>query len=402
MPSIFSPLKLKHLTLPSRILRAATYENMADPDGCVGEQHARLYQKLATGGAGTIITGFSYVSRQGRALQPFQAGIANDEHIEAWKKVIDRVKQADPNCRIILQIAHTGRQTDRKATGETPVGAGPVRCTYFLSRVHTLTESETAAQVKIFGQACKRASRAGFDAVQIHSAHGYLIHQFLSPYTNRRHDRYGENRFLFLKEVLEDARSRTSIPIILKMSGSEDRPRAITPDLTSAYISEIEHLNIVDAIEISYGTMEIAFNIMRGGHPLDPVLHHNYLFTRFGPAFLWFFKHFVFHWYKRRFLPFSPMYNLENAIHIKKKTNSTIPLLVTGGIRSVEHIREVIEKHGFDGVTMCRPFICEPDIVTKFSSNLSKKSLCTSCNLCAVNCDSPNPLKCYRPGSENR
>ncbi|MFZ2955743.1 MAG: NADH:flavin oxidoreductase [Candidatus Ozemobacteraceae bacterium] len=401
MTSIFSPLPLKRLTLPTRILRAATFENMADPSGCVGERHGALYEALAKGGVGTIITGFSYVSRQGRALQPFQAGIAGEEHVEAWKHVIERVKKADPSCKIILQIAHTGRQTGRKATGQAVVGAGPVRCTYFLSRVHTLTEPEVAAQARVFGEACKRAARAGFDAVQIHSAHGYLIHQFLSPYTNRRHDKYGEDRALFLKEVLREARSQTSIPIILKMSGSEDRLRAITPDLTSAYIRQIEPLNIVDAVEISYGTMEIAFNIMRGGHPLEPVLRHNHLFTRFGPAFLWLFKNIIFHWYKRRFLSFSPMYNLENAVAIKKKTNSAIPLLVTGGIRSGGQIQEILDKHCLDGVTLCRPFICEPDIVAKFRSDPRAKSLCTSCNLCTVNCDSQNPLRCYRTGKEN-
>ena len=395
MATIFEPLVCRRLTLPTRIVRAATYENMADERGRVGERHAELYERLARGGAGTIITGFGYVSRQGRALQPFQAGIADEEHVEAWKPVIERVKRADPACRVILQIAHTGRQTGRAATGQAVVGAGPVRCTYFLSRVHTLTTNETAAQARGFGEACERAARAGFDAVQIHAAHGYLIHQFLSPFTNRRRDRYGSDRSLFLKEVLREARSRTKIPLLLKMSGAEDRPRAITPELTAAYIREIEPLDAVDAIEISYGTMEIAFNIIRGGHPLDPVLRYNQLFTRFGSAFCWFFRNVVFDWYKRRFLPFSPKYNLENALAIKKASRSAIPLLVTGGIRTVAQIREIVEERGLDGVTLCRPFIREPEIVAKFRADPRAVSRCTNCNLCTVHCDSPHPLRCH-------
>lgn len=395
MTMIFEPLGCRRLTIPTRILRAATYENMADPAGRVGEGHAALYERLARGGAGTIITGFAYVSRQGRALQPFQAGIAGEEHVEAWKPVIERVKRADPTCRVILQIAHTGRQTGSAATGQAVVGAGPVRCTYFLSRVRTLTTEETAAQARVFGEACERAARAGFDAVQIHAAHGYLIHQFLSPYTNRRRDRYGGDRSLFLKEVLHEARSRTDIPILLKMSGAEDRPRALTPELTASYIREIEPLGIVDAIEISYGTMEIAFNIIRGGHPLEPVLRYNKLFTRFGEVFCRIFKHLIFPWYKRRFLPYSPKYNLENALAVKKLAQSAIPLLVTGGIRTAAQVREIVEERGLDGVTLCRPFIREPEIVAKFRSDSRAVSLCTNCNLCTVHCDSPFPLRCH-------
>jgi len=390
---MFQPLSLRRITLPHRILRAATFENMADAEGRVTDRLAGCYEALARGGAGTIITGFTFFTRQGRCMQPFQAGIADEGHVEAWKRVIDRVKAAEPGVKLFLQVAHTGRQTGREATGSTPVGAGPVRCTYFLSRVRTLREDEVPALARGFGEAVARAERAGFDGVQIHAAHGYLIHQFLSPHTNRRSDRYGQDRTLFLKEVLAEARARSGLPILLKMSGSEDARKGVRPDLVREYVREIARWDAVDAIEVSYGTMEIAFNIIRGGHPLDPVLIHNRLFTRFGPFLCQVFKKFIFPFYRQRFLPYEDLYNLENAVRIK--AGSDLPILVTGGIRSKGQIREILGRHGLDGVTLCRPFVREPDLVRKFREHDEERSTCTSCNMCTVMSDSPNPLRCY-------
>jgi len=394
---MFQQLQLRGLTLPGRILRAATFENMAEPDGKPGKGHAALYVRLALGGAGTIITGFAYTSLQGRAAQRFQAGIDAEDKVEAWKRVIGRVKQANPETKIILQMAHTGRQTISAVTGRPVVGAGPVRCTYFLSTVRTLTEPEAAAIVREFGRAVARAARAGFDAVQIHAAHGYLIHQFLSPHTNRRKDRYGDDPLLFLKEVLTEARSRSDIPVLLKMSGAEDRIPGLTPELVKTYVGQISRLCLADAVEISYGTMEYPLNIIRGGIPVDLALKHNRLFTRFGAIFLAVFKRFLLPWYKRRFLPYHDLYNIENAVTIKAA--SGIPILVTGGIRTKAHVRAILAERGLDGVTMSRPFIREPDIVSRFRENDNYRSLCTSCNLCTVMSDSLSPLRCYQlPG----
>ncbi|MBF0500416.1 MAG: NADH:flavin oxidoreductase [Candidatus Riflebacteria bacterium] len=390
---MFQPLRLKRLTLPHRIVRAATFENAADAGGRPGDRLGNIYEELARGEVGTIITGFTYICRQGHAMQPFQAGIDADDKIDPWKKIIERVKSANPETRIVLQIAHTGRQTLRDVTGHAVVGAGPVRCLYFLSRVRTLAEKEVAATARLFGEAVARAERAGFDAVQIHAAHGYLIHQFLSPHTNRRRDRYGEDRMLFLKQVLEEARSRSDLPILLKMSGAEDRLKGVSLSLVQTYIQEVERLNAADAVEISHGTMELAFNIIRGGHPLEPVLRHNMLFTRFGRLFAVIFRHLIYPIYRRQFIPYMDCYNLENAIAIKSAVK--MPVLVTGGIRSATQIRSILDRDGLDGVTLCRPFICEPDIVRRFREMPEYRSLCTSCNLCTVMSDSRNAVRCY-------
>jgi len=245
---MFQQLQLRGLTLPGRILRAATFENMAEPDGKPGKGHAALYVRLALGGAGTIITGFAYTSLQGRAAQRFQAGIDAEDKVEAWKRVIGRVKQANPETKIILQMAHTGRQTISAVTGRPVVGAGPVRCTYFLSTVRTLTEPEAAAIVREFGRAVARAARAGFDAVQIHAAHGYLIHQFLSPHTNRRKDRYGDDPLLFLKEVLTElVRELDRHSVRLQCEGGNFQLKAFRMDLEQL-LRQLLH-NAIEASE---------------------------------------------------------------------------------------------------------------------------------------------------------
>ncbi len=389
---MFEPLRLKRITLPHRMVRAATYDNMATPDGFPTELQAELFTDLARGDAGTIITGFTAVSCQGRALQAHQPAIDADDKIEPWARVLARVRKANPATKVILQIAHTGRQTGSASTGHPVVGAGPVRCRYFLSPVRTLTEAEVREKVAEFVRAAVRAEQAGFDGIQVHAAHGYLIHQFLSPHTNRRKDRYGADHLLFLEEIIAGIRERSGIPIFLKLSGSEDRSPGITIDLMKSYVRRIDRWE-VDAIEVSYGTMEIAFNIIRGGHPADVVLRHNRLFTRFGSLFCRAFKRFVYPWYKKRFFSYSDLYNLENAVALKSVSRT--PILLTGGVRSGAQIARVLGEYRLDGITMCRPFVCEPDIVAKLRRNRDYTSRCVNCNLCTVMSDSPYPMRCY-------
>lgn len=391
---MFTPLKLRRTTLPNRIVRAATFENMADAEGIPTAKFAELYKKLADGGARCIITGFNHTSREGRAMQPFQAGIDDSRKIAGWKQVIDNVKSAQPETQLFMQISHTGRQTLQRVTRMPVKGAGPVKCTYFRQPVKPLTTDEVKEKVDEYIRAAINAEEAGFDGIQIHCAHGYLIHQFMSPFTNNREDEYGDDRLLFLKQVVNGVKSAVKLPVFLKISAADDRQRGLNLPLVMSYWPDIDRLE-VDAIEISYGMMEVAFNIIRGEHPLDPVLKHNCLFNRYHPALRWLFKHFIYHWYKRSFIDYCDLYNLENAAKIK--AISKTPILVTGGIRKKSQIDYIINQRGIDGVTLSRPFVCEPDFVNRLATGSGEVvSGCTSCNLCTVMCDSRQPLRCYR------
>ncbi|RCK80338.1 MAG: NADH:flavin oxidoreductase/NADH oxidase [Candidatus Ozemobacter sibiricus] len=390
--TLWDPLVLPRLTLPHRVVRAATYDNLATPDGYPTAAQGELLAALACGGAGTIITGFAYVSRQGRALQGGQAGIDHDDKIAPWARVLEQVRRAEAGTKVLLQIAHTGRQTTAGATGRPVVGAGPVRCTYFLSPVRPLTEREIGGVVRSFVAAAERAWRAGFDGVQVHAAHGYLIHQFLSPRTNRRRDAYGADPLRLLREIVEGIRARTPLAILLKLSAGEDGRGGLTLDRVVDYARAIDAWE-VDALEISYGTMEIPLNIIRGAVPADVSLRYNPLFRRWGRVAIALFRRFLLPWYKKRFLPFQEMYNVDAAYRIARAVRT--PVLVTGGIRTGAQIAALVADRGLAGATLARPFIREPDFVARLRADPGRRSTCLSCNLCTVMCDSPYPLRCW-------
>ena len=387
---LFTPVALGCLDLKNRFVRSATYEGMADSCGVVSNELAGKYKQLAAGGVGAIVTGFCYISQQGRAMQPFQAGIVTQEHCSAWQKVVDSVKQEYPKVKLIMQIAHAGRQTLSSVTNSEVVGAGRRKCSYFRQKVRMLTDSEIVSIIEDFANAACLAQKAGFDGVQVHAAHGYLIHQFLSKYTNRRQDRWGSSH-LFLVEILNKIKSVCGdhFPVLVKLSHSDDRGVSVTD--TIELIKSLK--GAVDAVEISYGTMEYAVNIFRGSCPVEKVFEVNPLFNNMPRMVQCVWKLFRLKSYLRNLIPFSENYNLAAAKAVSDCT--TIPVFAVGGVRSVGSMVSIIRDSNLPVVSMCRPFICEPDIVKQIKEKDCRRSKCTNCNLCAINCDSKSALKCY-------
>jgi 2,4-dienoyl-CoA reductase-like NADH-dependent reductase (Old Yellow Enzyme family) len=375
------------MAISDKIIRSATLENMADENGVINvDKLFDLYKNIS---AKTIITGFVYVSENGHAMQDLQAGIINYEQELAWKELVDKLKSERKDLTLLMQLAHTGRQTTRK----NAVGASSIKCSYFRNKVRALSTEEVEGIINDFKTAAIRAKRAGFDGVQIHAAHGYLIHQFLPPYTNTRRDKYA-NGVLFLQEIINAVRlvCGKDFKIWLKISYADDR--GLTLDKTIQYLKTIE--NIVDAIEISYGTMEYALNIIRGDCPADIVLKINPVFNKHPKWVLALWKKFFAPNYIKKFKPFSVNYNYEAALKIKEEIKTTV--FLTGGIRKLKDIENIL-KSGIDGVSLCRPFICEPDLVGKIKEGLWVNSKCTNCNLCTVYCDTKNSVKCYQSRS---
>jgi 2,4-dienoyl-CoA reductase-like NADH-dependent reductase (Old Yellow Enzyme family) len=387
---LFTPVALKHITLPNRFVRSATYEGAADNKGIVSSKLADIYCELAKNGTGTIITGFCSICQQGKAMQPAQAGIDRDECIKPWSFITEKVKKANHQTKIFMQLAHTGRQTLSGVTGCEVVGAGTKRCNYFRQKVKALTNNQIETIITEFANAAMRAQQAGFDGVQIHAAHGYLIHQFLSPDTNQRKDKWSD-RNMFLVEVLKAVKHRCGehFPILIKLSHGDDK--ALTVDHTIETVKAIE--TYIDAAEISYGTMELALNIFRGDCPVETILKVNPMFNRI-PVFLqWLWKKFYLSSYRKRFKPFAENYNLDAAVKISQNTN--IPVMPVGGIRTLSSMIDIIENKQLAAVSLCRPLICQPDIVKRIAEGNWQKSKCTNCNLCAIYCDTNHSLRCY-------
>jgi 2,4-dienoyl-CoA reductase-like NADH-dependent reductase (Old Yellow Enzyme family) len=374
---------------------------MCDADGRPGPVYLKFYAGLAGRDLGALITGFAYVSSDGRAMQPGQAGLESDDKVADFRRVTDAVHQH--GCPIFLQLAHAGRQTVPAATGGDLYAPSPIKSPYFKHRPRPLTESQIERIIADFSAAARRAREAGFDGVQLHAAHGYLVHQFVHPALNQRKDIYGIDPArgigtAFLERIIDAIRSScgADYPLLVKVSAGD----SLRPPMTEAqFVHLVQALDArrVDAIEVSFGTMDHALNIFRGDSiPSDAILQYNPRYRTRSALKRWFWHTCVLPWLQRSFLPFTPMYNLSAALLAKQHTR--IPIISVGGFRSGPQIRTAIEERGVDFVSLCRPLLCEPDFVKRLRQDEHYESRCANCNRCAIMCDSGFPTHCY----ENR
>lgn len=388
-----TPLQLRNITIKNRFIRSATYDGYGDSNGMPIPETADFFSELAEGGVGAIITGFAYISRTGRAMQPRQYGIDSDDKIAPWKEIVRKVHEKTRDVRLFMQIAHCGRQTKEAMTGLPAVGVSSKKCTYYRQRVNVLDDGSILSIIDEFAEAARRAKDAGFDGVQLHGAHGYLIHQFLSPWTNTRKDRWADGP-LFMEKIIERTHELCGkdFPILVKLSFTEDRTPGVRLEDTVETVKRLEQLG-VDAVEISSGTLEYALNIMRGKCPLDVILKVNPTYSRIPRILQKIWKKFFSKYFLSKFIPFEENYNLAGAGEIKKHTS--LPVITVGGLRTVESMVSCITRSGLDAVSMCRPLVCEPDLPAKIIRGETTKARCTSCNLCTIYSDTPRTIRCY-------
>lgn len=401
---LFSPVKIGSHTLRNRIVRSATYEGLATPEGLVTPLYQKHYARLARLGAAAIVTGFAFVAREGRSMQPLQASVADDRNVAAWRSMNREVHEH--GARIYLQLAHTGRQTHSDATGVEVVAPGPKASSYFRSRPRALQEDEIPTRIGQFVQAARIAQSAGFDGVQLHAAHGYLVHQFLTPAVNCRHDRYGVDPTTgiaarFLGEILVGIRQACGqgFDCWIKVSHGDELRGGMNAQRFAALIRYLQD-QPVDAIEVSYGTMDHALNIFRGRIPLDRIVAHNPRYRIANPFLAALWKRIAAPFAARPLKAFEPGYNLSAARQAKEL--GSIPVISVGGFRSGTAMEDALQAGNCDLVALSRPFIAEPDFVRHLENDLKYQARCINCNQCAVMCDTPHPTLCYTRGHHER
>jgi len=192
MNQLFEPSSLSGIRVKNRIVRSATHEGIADEEGHPTEALIALYTRLAKGGVGAIIAGEAGVQRNGRSSANVSLMIHRDDFIEDYRRVAIAVHRY--GTPILFQLQYCGRQTNAKTIGGTPVAPSSLRDkVYREERPKALPEDEIEEIIENFIRAIERAKEAGFDGVQLHGAHGYLLSEFLSPHTNRRKDRWGRS-----------------------------------------------------------------------------------------------------------------------------------------------------------------------------------------------------------------
>lgn len=272
---IFNEAKISGITVKNRIFRSATHDGCAEPDGTPGDKLISKYVDLAKNEVGCIITGYAAVSKNGVSPYPKMLKIYDDSSVEKYKVLTEAVHKY--KVPIVLQIAHCGRQTSSKAIGESKVAPSSVFHAFYPDKAKELTENEIYGIISDFVTAAIRAEKAGFDAVQLHAGHGYLLHDFLSTYGNRRKDLWGgsvENRTRIVKLIIEGIKSKTDLPVWIKISAEDNRKEGMRLNSTAEICKILEKAGC-DAIEVSCGTVEDGMNTMRSKLlPMDAVFRY--------------------------------------------------------------------------------------------------------------------------------
>jgi 2,4-dienoyl-CoA reductase-like NADH-dependent reductase (Old Yellow Enzyme family) len=390
---VFGSATISGIRLKNRLIRSATHESMAESSGAPSAAHEQLYTALAKGGVGAVITGYAGVQQDGRTSYPGMLMMHDDTLIPAYRQLTDAVHRHD--TPIILQLAHCGRQTRSAVTGMKTVAPSALKDRIFNEeRPQELGERDIEAIISNFVSAARRAVKAGFDGVELHLAHGYLLAQFLSGYTNRRRDRWGgstENKFRIVAEIMRRIREEQgSFPVLAKINGFDQRPGGMRAE-EAITIARLLEASGCSAIEVSSGTIEEGLSIMRGAKlPVEPLLACNFRFKSMPVAL------------KKVLAPLLPLampvpklqrnYNLEVAKAIKKVVS--IPVVAIGCIHTLEDISAALGSGSADFVSMSRPFIIERDIVRKLYEGQQTASRCIRCNYCAIMIEE-GALRCW-------
>ncbi len=347
MAALFDQTTINNMTLNNRLVRSATWEGMCDPNGCPTNQLTNCYKDLAEGGVGLIISGYTFVRPDGKQL-PGKMGIHTDDFAASMQEMTKAVQEG--GSKICIQLVHAGGQTTTETAGRQPLAPSAVKVAQFPEVPVELTQDDINDLVKAFADGARRAKAWGFDAIQLHAAHGYLINQFLSPLTNRRSDEYGgslENRARFLMEVYRAVRSEvgSDYPVLVKLNGSDNLEGGLSAAdaLAAAKLLASEG---IDSIEVSGGTSASG---------------------KEGPIRVKIDK------------PELEGFNLDLAKEIKQAVNC--PVMSVGGFRSLEVINAALGA-GMDYVAFSRPFIREPNLAKRWQEGDTSPATCISCNGC--------------------
>lgn len=398
--ALFRPLTINKLSLSGRLFKSATSETRANPDGTVGDEYLAFYDPIARAGTPLIVTGNMYVSRDGQSTSSM-AGVDADSKIPGLQRLTKMVH--GQGSRIFAQINHCGRQVVPTAVGlSEAVAPSPVTELFIGTHPRTLSIKEIKTLVERFAQAAERCQRAGFDGVQLHAAHGYLINEFLTPYTNRRNDEYGgsfDNRLRFLIEIQRAVRIRVGpdYPVILKLNGSDYLPLRAGLDQSSLVrIALRMQEEGADAVEISVGHYESGMPVVRGtftrffrGMLASGTVDQLSWLRRFGFRFGWPLLALLFNliWPRRE------GFNLAYAR--KFKSALSIPVICVGGFIHRKPMQAAIDNEWCDAVSSGRAFIADPYLYQHLQEDVSGPQ-CRFCNAC-VGCIGAKPLDCYHP-----
>jgi len=370
-PLIFSPFTLGSIHLRNRVIMAAMGNNFSHPQGMVSDRAIAYYTERAKGGVGLIITEASPVSlsgrHRGRGLCAY-----DDSFLPGLRRLVTSIHAHGSD--IALQLHHAGRLADPEITRSSPLAPSPIPRGPGFPSPKEMSREEIQEVVSQFGSAARRAKEAGFDAVEVHGAHGYLIHQFLSPRTNKREDLYGgnpEKRARFALEVLKHVRQELgdSFPIFFRLSAKEFLNGGYLLEEALDWAKEIEKAG-ASAIHVSGGTTE---SLLGSAHVIPPMI-------------------------------FPDAYHIPLAAAIKKKVR--IPVVAVGRLGTPELAERILREGQADLIAAGRAFLCDPYWPLKAARGETDRIRpCVACNHCVWRLFQQEELSCFQNaalGNEGR
>lgn len=345
---IFSEGRIGGLRLKNRLIKAATAEGASEA-GQLTDAGLTMYRAVARGGAGLIITGGMTIVPSGMAGGRLM-WIFEDRFTESANRVVRAIRQAEPSCRVVAQICHMG------VHGDEAVGPSARTWPWSTRNPRALTIGEVKETIAAHAQAARRVCLAGFDGVEIHAAHGYLLSAFLSPYTNTRTDKYGDGlqgRVAIVHEIIGALRVlvEPDFPVLVKINCDDHVNGGIDTTTFPALAREIQRAG-AQAIEVSANTPTGQMNVAASG---------------------------------------------QRAYYLKhlETLNLGIPIILTGGNRSVDELEAVVESGASDFFGLGRPLLREPELPERWLAGRGgPKSTCISCNRCLRGLSKGQPTRC--------
>ncbi len=369
---LFSEGQLGTVSVKNRLIRSATYEACATDSGRVTEKMLDLYRNLAAGGVGTIITGHMAVRLSGRGM-PRQTCIHSDDFIDDVARVAEEVHKQGNNCKVIAQLSHSGRQVTHHNHDAECVGPSIVPSPLLRKQCRELTTKEVKEIILDFTAGIERVKKAGFDGVQLHSAHGWLLSSFLSSYTNHRKDEYGgslKNRTRIVREIATSARKKVgNFPLLIKMNSTDYIDGGISENTFPELAREVKAAGF-DAIEVSGGMWDCLVRTEEelGFRPMPiPEAH-----TRISN-------------------PEKQSYFFKAVEHLDLDK----PIILVGGNRNADLLEELLQTNTIDFISLSRPLISEPDMPMRWLEGKGSPGTdCVSCNSCLQTISSGGSLEC--------
>ncbi len=386
---LFTPYKLGPITLRNRTIRAAAFESMGKDFGPTDDLK-NYHVSVARGGIGMTTLAYAAISR---GAISFNSQLwLRDEIVPQLHDITDAIHEE--GAAVGIQIGHCGNMTHWTTAGRFPVGASTGFNLYSPTFVRGLRKSELPEIAKDFGKAVEVAHNAGFDSVELHVGHGYLISQFLSPYTNHRHDEYGgslENRMRFMNMCLDEAKEKAlkyNMALVAKHNMYDGFKGGIEIPESIEIAKELERHGI-DGIVLSAGFVSKApMAVMRGKIPTKTMAHYmplrslpqKLVISTMGDMMI---KQF----------PYEECFFLEDAKKFRQEVNC--PLIYVGGLVSRESIERVLGE-GFELVQMARALVNDTDFVNKLKAgDMSTRSGCNHRNYCVARMYSDKMICCH-------